>query len=73
MIQVQVRLPEEDVEILDKWVKEKKFKSRSDAMRATLAFYKEREKTIGFYKMLVKRDRETQKNPNLLIPIDEIE
>jgi Arc/MetJ-type ribon-helix-helix transcriptional regulator len=73
MVQVQLRLPEEDIELLDRWVKEGKYKSRSEALRAILTFYKEREKTMDFYRMLVARDRETLEDSSLLVPLDEVE
>jgi len=45
MIQVQVRVPEEKVRVIDNWINQGKFKSRSDTMKTILAFYIEREKT----------------------------
>ena len=55
MMQVQVRVPENLLEVLDKWIKEGKFKSRSDAIRIVLTQYEEREKSRGFYKLLNTR------------------
>ncbi|MFB6088787.1 MAG: ribbon-helix-helix domain-containing protein [Candidatus Aenigmatarchaeota archaeon] len=72
MTQVQVRLPEKEVEVLDKWVKEKRFRSRSDAIKSILEFYEEREKTREFYKMLKGRSEEAGDEENL-IPLEEVE
>ena len=72
MVQVQLRLSNETVKELDEWISEGKFKSRSDAIRAILSLYEEREKTREFYKMLVEIDRETKENPELLVPLEEI-
>ncbi|MFW6176151.1 MAG: ribbon-helix-helix domain-containing protein [Thermoplasmatota archaeon] len=44
MAQVQVRVTENMIETLDEWMKEGKFKSRSDAIRPVLKQYEEREK-----------------------------
>jgi Arc/MetJ-type ribon-helix-helix transcriptional regulator len=71
MAQVQIRLPQETLEEIDKWVTEKKFKSRSDAIRAIISFYEEREKTREFYKMLITRSEEAKKHPERLIPLEE--
>jgi Arc/MetJ-type ribon-helix-helix transcriptional regulator len=71
LAQVQIRLPQKTLEEIDKWVVEKKFKSRSDAIRAIISFYEEREKTREFYKMLVNRSEEAKKHPEKLIPLEE--
>ena len=71
MIQVQVRVPEEKVRVVDNWVKQGKFKSRSDSMKTILAFYIEREKTREFYNMLMQRSKETRENPDILIPLED--
>ena len=72
MVQVQVRIPEEIVKELDRWIAEGRFKSRSDAIKTILSFYEEREKTRVFYKMLVERSREAKEKPDLLIPLKEL-
>lgn len=64
--QVQVRLPEKDAENLDEWVKEGKFRSRSDAIKTIIEFYEEREKTRKFYKMLHERSKEAEDSENLV-------
>jgi Arc/MetJ-type ribon-helix-helix transcriptional regulator len=70
--QVQIRLPQKTLEEIDKWVTEKRFKSRSDAIRAIISFYEEREKTREFYKMLVNRSEEAKKHPEMLISLEEL-
>jgi Arc/MetJ-type ribon-helix-helix transcriptional regulator len=72
MVQVQLRLPDRDVKEIDKMVSQGKFRSRSDAIRFIIAFYQEREKTRKFYEMLNKRSEEAKKNPEILIPLEEI-
>ena len=72
MSQVQLRIPEGTIEEIDKWVKEGRFKSRSDAIKTIIAIYQEREKTLGFYKMLVERSKESKEKPGLLIPLEEL-
>jgi Arc/MetJ-type ribon-helix-helix transcriptional regulator len=69
--QVQIRLPQKTLEEIDKWVTDKKFKSRSDAIRAIISLYEERERTREFYKMLVTRSEEAKKHPEKLIPLEE--
>ncbi|MGC1121002.1 MAG: ribbon-helix-helix domain-containing protein [Candidatus Methanofastidiosia archaeon] len=73
MVQVQLRLPEESISEIDKWVSEGKFKSRSDAIRTILALYQEKEKTREFYKMLVRRSNEAKENPEILIPLEDLD
>jgi len=59
------------LEEIDRWVAEGRFKSRSDAIKAIISFYEEREKTREFFKMLVKRSGETRKHPEVLVPLEE--
>lgn len=72
MVQVQLRVPEELVEDIDRWVKEGRFKSRSDAIKTILIMHQERERAREFYKMLVGRSSEARKRPELLIPLEEL-
>ena len=72
MVQVQLRIPEESISEIDKWVSEGKFKSRSDAIRTILALYQEREKIREFYKMLAERSNEVKENPEILIPLEDL-
>lgn len=72
MAQVQIRLPQKTLEEIDKWVAEKRFKSRSDAIRFIINFYQEREKTRRFFKMLISRSKEARKHPEILIPLEEL-
>jgi len=71
MTQVQIRLPQKTIKEIDKWVVEKGFKSRSDAIRAIINLYEEREKTRKFLKMLISRSEEARKHPEILIPLEE--
>ena len=71
-IQVQVRLPEEMVKIIDKWVNEGVFSSRSEAVKTIVKIYEEREKTRNFYQILHERSKEAKEKPELLLPLDEI-
>jgi Arc/MetJ-type ribon-helix-helix transcriptional regulator len=71
MTQVQLRLPEKIVEEIDRWVTEGRFKSRSDAIKAIISFYEEREKTREFFKLLIKRSEEARRHPERLIPLEE--
>lgn len=70
MVQVQVRLTENLLNAIDSWIKEGKFKSRSDAIRIVLSQYEEREKTREFYKILDKRSKEAKEHPEKLIPLE---
>jgi Arc/MetJ-type ribon-helix-helix transcriptional regulator len=71
--QVQLRLSQRTIEELDKWIAEGRFKSRSDAIRSILGYYREREKTREFYKLLNKRSEEAKEQPETLIPLEEFE
>jgi Arc/MetJ-type ribon-helix-helix transcriptional regulator len=73
LAQVQLRLPQKTLEEIDQWVKEGRFKSRSDAIRTILNYYQEREKTREFYKLLAKRSKEAKEHPETLIPLEELE
>jgi len=70
MVQVQVRVPENLLQTLDEWIKEGRFKSRSDAIRIILSQYEEREKTREFYKLLTERSREAKEHQERLIPLE---
>jgi len=70
--QVQLRLSEKTLEEIDRWVKEGKFKSRSDAIKSIISLYEEREKTREFYKLLLKRSEEAKKHPERLVPLEEV-
>jgi len=72
MTQVQVRLPEKVVEEIDRWVAEGRFRSRSDAIKAIIGFYQEREKTREFFRMLVKRSEEAKRYPGRLVPLEDL-
>ena len=70
--QVQVRIPEELVKELDRWISEGKFSSRSEAIKTIIALYDERERTRRFYEMLSKESREAKKHPESLIPLKNV-
>ena len=71
-VQVQVRMPEKLVKELDKLVAAKIAKSRSDAVKMIVALYHEREKTLKFLRMLLKRSEEARKKPELLVKLEDI-
>ena len=70
--QVQLRLPEKMLEEIDRWVAEGRFKSRSDAIKSIINLYEEREKTREFYKLLLKRSKETDEHPEILVPLKDL-
>ena len=70
MTQVQVRVPENLLESIDKWIEEGKFKSRSDAIRIILSQYEERERTRKFFKLLTERSKEAREHPEYLVPLE---
>ena len=69
--QVQVRIPNELVEEIDKWVSEGRFSSRSEAVKTIVALYNERERTRKFYQTLTERSDEARKHPEILLPLEE--
>jgi Arc/MetJ-type ribon-helix-helix transcriptional regulator len=71
MAQVQLRLPEKTLEQIDSWVKEGKFKSRSDAIKTIISLYEERERTRQFYEMLQKRSQEAKEHPKELVSLED--
>ena len=71
MIQVQLRMPEQTVKEIDQWIEEGKFKSRSDAVKTIIALYEDKVRTMEFFRMLMKRSKEAEENPSILIPLDE--
>lgn len=71
MTQVQLRLPKKTIEEIDRWVKEGRFKSRSDAIKTIISLYEERERTREFLTMLRTRSEEAEKRPETLIPLEE--
>jgi len=73
LAQVQLRLPQKTLEEIDKWVAEGRFKNRSDAIKSIITYYEEREKTISFFNMLMKRSEEAKEHPENLVSIEDIE
>ena len=71
LTQVQLRLPKKTIEEIDRWVKEGRFMSRSDAIRTIISLYEERERTREFLAMLNTRSEEAEERPETLIPLEE--
>lgn len=71
MTQVKFRLPRKMIEVIDIWVEEGCYKSRSDAIKTILSIHIEREKTSDFLGMLNERRKESEENPDILIPLEE--
>ena len=71
MTQVQLRLPQKTIEEIDQWVKEGRFKSRSDAIKTIISLYEERERTREFLAMLKIRSEEAEEHSETLIPLEE--
>jgi Arc/MetJ-type ribon-helix-helix transcriptional regulator len=72
MVQVQLRIPEQTVKEIDEWVGEGKFRSRSDAVKTIITLYEDKVKTMEFFKMLMKRSKEAEDKPEILIPLDDV-
>ena len=69
-VPVQVRIPEETVKEIDRWVEEGRFASRSEAIKTIVVLYRERERTRDFYGMLQKRSEEVREDSSILVPLD---
>ncbi len=61
------------IEEIDRWVKEGRFKSRSDAIKTIISLFEEREKTREFLATLNTRSEEAEGHPETLIPLEESE
>jgi len=59
-------MPERLVVDIDKWVKEGRFSSRSDAIKMIITIFQERERTRAFYNMLNERSREAKEKPAIM-------
>ena len=70
--QVQVRIPDDLVKELDRWISEGRFSSRSEAVKSIVALYKEREQTRKFYEMLSRRSEDARKHPERLVPLSDV-
>ncbi|MCK4243946.1 hypothetical protein KAX03_03680 [Candidatus Bathyarchaeota archaeon] len=66
VVQVQVRMPEGLVEEIDRWIKEGRFSSRSDAIKMIVTLFQERERTRAFYDILNERSREAKEKPEIM-------
>ncbi|MFA4907272.1 MAG: ribbon-helix-helix domain-containing protein [archaeon] len=64
--QVQLRVPKASLEGIDAMVKTGRFRSRSDAIKAMIQAYEEREKTREFYRLLAGRSAEAKSRKNLV-------
>ncbi|MDG6990926.1 MAG: ribbon-helix-helix protein, CopG family [Nitrososphaerota archaeon] len=70
--QVQVRIPDDLVKELDRWIAEGRFSSRSEAVKTIVALYKERERTRIFYEMLSRRSEDARRHPERLVPLRDV-
>ena len=70
--QVQVRIPDDLVRELDRWIAEGRFSSRSEAVKTIVALYKERERTRKFYEMLSRRSEDARRHPERLIQLKDV-
>jgi len=69
MIQVLLKLPSKMIEDIDRWVKEGRYKNRSDTINTILSIHEEREKTRDFLAMLNLRRKDAKKNPEILLSL----
>ena len=65
-------MPEKTVNDIDRWIAEGRFASRSDAIKTIVALYQERERTMRFYRLLLKRSEEVREKPEILVPLEEV-
>lgn len=70
--QVQVRIPEDLVRELDRWISEGRFSSRSEAVKTIISLYEERDRARRFYEMLSRESGEARKHPESLIPLKNV-
>ncbi|HOW29910.1 MAG TPA: ribbon-helix-helix domain-containing protein [archaeon] len=66
MLSVQLRVPEQMIEAIDKEISSGKFKSRSEAIKLIIYEYQEKQKTREFYRELDKRSIESKNKSNLI-------
>ena len=69
-VQVQLRVPKKTAAELDRWVRQGRFASRSDAIKTILSLYEERQRTRQFARMLYQRSKEAREKPAKLVPLD---
>ncbi len=60
------------VKEIDKWVKEGRFASRSEAVKTIVALYNERERARTFYQILSNRSKEVKNSPADLLALEEV-
>jgi Arc/MetJ-type ribon-helix-helix transcriptional regulator len=70
--QVQVRIPDELVKELDRWIAEGRFSSRSEAVKTIVTLYEEREKTRRFHNLLQKESEGAKSHPESLVPLKDV-
>ena len=66
MVQVQVRMPKGMVEGIDRWIREGRYSSRSEAIKMVVALFQEMERERAFYGMLMERSREAKEKPEIM-------
>ncbi|MCK4953439.1 hypothetical protein KAS14_06625 [Candidatus Bathyarchaeota archaeon] len=66
MVQVQIRMPQNMVVTIDKWINEGRFSSRSEAIKMIVALFQEKERIKAFYDMLIKRSEEAKNKPEIM-------
>lgn len=71
-VSVQLRVPKQAVEDIDKLIQQGRFASRSDAIKTMIQLYDEREKTRNFYEMLEKRSSEAKQKPVRLVKFEDL-
>lgn len=71
-VRVQVRVPKKVVQEIDRWIAEGRFANRNEAIETVLTLHQERERTREFYARLLNRSEQAKKNPDSLIPLEEI-
>jgi len=69
-VPLQIRIPEELVKEIDRWVSEDRFASRSEVIKTIVVMYRERERTRKFFEILQKRSDEVTKDHSFLVPLD---
>ena len=71
-VQVQLRVPKKMVKEIDSLIKKGHYKGRSDAIRAMISAYQEREKTRAFLSMLNEASKEAEKHPKRMIKLRDL-
>lgn len=69
-MQVQIKLSEDMVHEIDRWVQEGRFGNRSDAVRVIVELYRERERMVRLGSMLLERSEEAKARPEILSELE---